>query len=397
MTTMPHNIWKTMDKKDLRHFATAVFFLFATIGPLTMLMDANLIPGSWQMLAVMTLLCGGFSWCIVMLFDRPPLLVSAIITFVLCVFALSLFPPSFLAPNVPDVTATEGVPVTFSKAQLADIAIKRTAFGMLAIMLISAGYSLFVRTLGRETQRLITVQTEMKLAQDIHESLLPKQGTTLEWCDASGKSVPAAQIGGDFYDLLPVDDDRLLAVIADASGHGTGAGILSAMTKSGIIQELQHTADPAVLLERVNRTIYRITKKSMFVTCAAVLFDRAAMTATIVTAGHPPVLRYDPMSGRTDLFRDQNLALGIAAAPQFRSTVVPIRSGELFCLVTDGVSETANAAEEQFGMERISAELRTLPVLPAAEGAGKLVAAVTMHAGGKPLQDDVTALVVRIV
>jgi serine phosphatase RsbU (regulator of sigma subunit) len=397
MTTMPHNIWKVMDKKDLRQFAKAVFFLFATIGPLTLLMDANLIPGSWQMLGLMTLLCGGFSWSIVMLFDRPLYLMMVILLFVLSVFSISLFQPEFLAPNVPDVKASAEVPLVLSNAQLSDIAIKRTAFGMLAIMLISVGYALFVSTLGRETQRFITVQTEMKLAQDIHESLLPKQGTTQPWCDASGVSVPAAQIGGDFYDLLPAGDDRILAVIADASGHGTGAGILSAMTKSGIIQELQHTDDPAVLLGRVNQTIYRVTKKSMFVTCAAVLFDRASMTATIVTAGHPPVLRYDPVSGRTDLYRNQNLALGIAASPQFTSTVVPIRSGELFCLVTDGVSETTNAAEEQFGMERISAELRTVLGRPATEGAGMLVAAVTDHAEGKPLQDDVTALLVRIL
>lgn len=397
MTTMPHNIWKTMDKKDLRQFATAVFFLFSTIGPLTLLMEASLIPGSWQMLGVMILLCGGFSWSIVMLYDRPYLLMMVIVLFTLSVFGLSLFQPSFLAPDVPDVKAAADIPVTFSSEQLSDIAVKRTVFGMSAIIFISVGYALFVRALGRETQRLITVQTEMKLAQDIHESLLPRQGTTLEWIDASGKSVPAAQIGGDFYDLLPVDDDRLLAVIADASGHGTGAGILSAMTKSGIIQELQHTAEPAELLERVNRTIYRVTKKNMFVTCAAVLFDRAAMTATIVTAGHPPVLRYDPVSGTTDLYRNQNLALGIAASPQFSSTVVPFRSGEVFCLVTDGVFETANMADEQYGMERISAALRTSFGQPASEGAGKLVAAAAAHAGGKPLQDDITALLVRIV
>ncbi len=397
MSTMPHNIWKTMDKKDLRQFATAVFFLFSTIGPLTLLMEASLIPGSWQMLGVMILLCGGFSWSIVMLYDRPFLLVMVIVLFTFSVFGLSLFQPAFLAPDVPDVKAAADIPVTFSSEQLSDIAVKRTVFGMSAIIFISVGYALFVRALGRETQRLITVQTEMKLAQDIHESLLPKEGTTLAWCDASGKSVPAAQIGGDFYDLLPISGDRLLAVIADASGHGTGAGILSAMTKSGIIQELQHTTDPSLLLRQVNETIYRVTKKSMFVTCAAVLFDRAAMTATIVTAGHPPVLRYDPVTGRTDMYRNQNLALGITASTQFSATAVPFRSGDLFCLLTDGMTETTDVAGQQYGMERVSAELRTLLDRSAAESTSRLVSAVTAHAGGHPLQDDVTALIVRIV
>lgn len=397
MTTMPHDIWKTMDKKDLRQFATAVFFLFATIGPLTLLMDANLIPGSWAMLGVMTLLCGGFSWSIVLCFDRPFLLMSVILLFVLSVFGISLFQPEFLGPNVPDVIASADRPLSFSNEQLSDIALKRTSFGMLAIFLISLGYALFVRALGRETQRFITMQTEMKLAQDIHESLLPKEGTTLAWCDASGRSVPAAQIGGDFYDLLPVGGDRLLAVIADASGHGTGAGILSAMTKSGIIQELQHTADPAALLQQVNATIHRVTKKNMFVTCAAVLFDRAAMSATIVTAGHPPVLRYDPVTGRTEMYRDQNLALGIMASTRFRATTVPFRTGDLFCLLTDGMTETADASGQQFGMERVGAELRTQPGRSAAEVTNRLVTAVTSHAAGTPLQDDITALIVRIV
>jgi len=397
MARLPHEIWKTMNKQDLRQFAMAVFFLFAAIGPLTLLMDEPIIPASWLQLILMTVLCGLFSWTLVMSFNRPFRLFFTISAYVIIIFSLAILKPEFLRSDVPEISVRADIPFSLSSEQLSDIVIKRISFGMMAVLCISTGYALFVRSFGKESRRRAEIEADVKLAQTIHESLLPKSGLTLPWCDAAGLSIPAAQIGGDFYDLLSVQDDKILAVVADASGHGTGAGILSAMTKSGIIQELRHTQSPSDVLRNVNATIHGVTKKNMFVTCALGLFNRTTMTATLVTAGHPPILRFDPVSGTVEEFRNHNLALGISPASTFASTTIPIRSGECFCLITDGLTETSNTAQEQFGMERIKAMLHRLPGKSAEESGIALMGAVMQFAGGMELNDDITALIIRIV
>lgn len=399
MAQFPHEVWKTMSTKDLRQFATAVFFLFAPIGPLSLLMEETIIPASWVRLAIMTVLCGAFSWSIVMAYNRPLRLILAIVIYVVLIFSMSLFTPEFLEPDVPKIEVKTGVPFSLTAEQLSDVQLKRSVFGITAMFCIAVGYALFVRTYAKESRRRVEVEAEVRLAQTIHESLLPKGSLTMPWCDAAGMSIPATQIGGDFYDLIRVSDDRILAVVADASGHGTGAGILSAMTKSGIIQELKHTQDPSTLLANVNTTIHGVTKKNMFVTCAVVLCDRSTMTAVLVTAGHPPILRYSASTGSVEEFRTHNLALGIASASVFESITIPYQPGDCFCLITDGLSETNNASQEQFGMERIKTTLRQQAEHPhtADTISASLISNATQFTGRGLLNDDITTLIVRII
>lgn len=398
MAQLPHHAWKTMNKKDLRQFAAAVFFLFAAIGPLTLLMDSSIIPASWVRLAVMTLLSGGFSWAIVQTFSKPFRLIIVITSYVLIIISLSFFKSEFPQTDVPEIFVQADDPFPLSSMQLTDIETKRVVFGMTAVTCIVIGYALFVRALEKANRRRAEIEAEVQLARVIHESLLPKGTLTMAWCDAAGRSIAAAQIGGDFYDCIPISDDRMLAVVADASGHGAGAGILSAMTKSGIIQELRHTHDPSILLKQVNATIHSVTKKNMFVTCAVALFDRSSNSVTLVTAGHPPILRFNAATGTVDEFRTHNLALGIAPTSIFSSITIPYSQGDCFCLITDGLCETCNPSQEQFGMERITLMVKQLSSqsLPAENISDALIDSVTQFGRGNVLNDDITTLVVRI-
>jgi sigma-B regulation protein RsbU (phosphoserine phosphatase) len=168
------------------------------------------------------------------------------------------------------------------------------------------------------------------------------------------------------------------------------------MTKSSIIQELRHTESLSEVMQNVNATIHSVTKKNMFVTCAAVLFDRRTMTAVLLTAGHPPILRYDRINDSVGEFRNHNVALGIGPASTFSSTTVPFRSGDCFCLITDGLTETVNAVQEQFGMERITGMLRSFSTQSAGECSTALIGAVKQFAAAPELNDDITTLIVRI-
>lgn len=386
-----------MNQKDLRQFTVAVFFLFATIGPLTLMMDGSIIQASWIKLIVMTLLCGAFSASIVSSVGRPMTLLFSVIVYVGAVLSIALLDPVFLQPDVAPVSVKPDIPFQLTPDQLSDIRVKRTMFGIIAVLCISIGYSLFVRALAKENKRRAEMEAEVKLARTIHESLLPKSALKTEWCEIAGMSIPAKQIGGDFYDIIPFSESKVLVVIADASGHGTGAGILSAMTKSSIIQELRHTQTVPDLLKHVNATIHSVTKKNMFVTCAMALFDRETMTVCLATAGHPPILRYDLIHDAVQEFRVQNLGLGIGPGVEFASITVPFRSNDLFCFITDGLPEASNAKNEQFGMDRVTGLIRQGSLSSAEELNAEMFSSIHRFSEGKEPEDDVTSVVVRIL
>ncbi len=397
MKKMPHQVWKSMNKKDMRQFAAAVFFLFATIGPLTMMMESSIIQGSWLHLVIMTVLSGSFSASIILFMGSPVRLFGCIIAYVTIVLTLAFVNPEFMGPDVAPVSVKADVPFSLTKEQLNDIENKRTVFGLVAVACISLGYGLFVRSLGKENKRRADIEAEVKLAQTIHESLLPKSPLVTSWCEIAGMSLPATQIGGDFFDIITISETKILVVIADASGHGTGAGILSAMTKSGIIQELRHTESPAEVLKHVNATIHGVTKKNMFVTCAAALFDRGTSTVSMVTAGHPPILKYDIVEHTVEEFRMHNLGLGISPSAVFESKTIPFRSGDIFCFITDGLPEASNAKNDQFGMDRVTAHLRNSAQYSAETLNNAMFESVKQFSAGKELEDDVTCVITRII
>ncbi len=386
-----------MSGKDLRQFALAVFFLFAAIGPLNLLMDGDVIPGSWYRLLVLTILSGGLAASIILFMGRIFLLLASVLLYVTAIMAIGLTDPEFLKPDVPAMTLTADQPMRFSEDQITDMREKRVAFGMTAIFCIAIGYALFVRSLSRENKRRAEIESEVRLAQTIHESLLPKQALTTSWCDIAGQCIPAAQIGGDFFDIIPLSEKKLFVVIADASGHGAGAGIVAAMTKSGILQELQHTSDPAEMVNNVNTMLHAATEKNMFITCAVALFDRTTETASIVTAGHPPVFRVSAVHGSVEEFRSPNMALGIRPRMDVQAISVRFSPSDRFLFVTDGVFEAARRTGEQFGAERVKHHFRHSTGASSSADTGSLIAAVQTFAGDGEVNDDITAVTVRIL
>lgn len=392
----PHQVWKAMSKKDIRQIVIAVFFLFATIGPLTLLMDESIIPASWIKLIFMTILCGSFSASIVINIGKPLRIMVGAILYAGIIISLSLFDPAFLHSDVPPVNITAESTFQLSDDQLSDIQIKRVVFGLTAIFCITIGYSLFVHTIGKENKRRSSIETEMKFAQAIHQSLLPKLTISNVWNRVSGASIPASQIGGDYFDVVEISKNKILTLVADASGHGMGAGILSAMVKSAILQAIQQTDSIAELLERVNRTIYNVTEKNMFVTCAVALFDYEKNTVSLATAGHPPILHWNAQTNEVEEYRTHNLALGIQAQSTFQEAKILLQPNDRFLLITDGLVETANSSDEQFGMERIKNFFSANPDIHTDWGFN-LLSEAKKYSNKQEFNDDATALVIKII
>ncbi|MBI2427202.1 MAG: PP2C family protein-serine/threonine phosphatase [Ignavibacteriales bacterium] len=391
-----NTILKSMAKKEIRQLSVAVFFLFATIGPLTLLMEPSVLPGPWYRLIILTVTSGLFSAGIVLLINKPVKLILWIVLFVAFQFSYTLIEQYLFTDFEKQqmIVADRLFKLTTEEMDL--LQTKRAVFGMIAIVCLATGYALFVRVIGNEKKRRAESEAEMKFAEQIHGSLLPEAPVRTPWCEIAGVSIPAAKIGGDYYDIIQISDSKILLIVADASGHGAGAGVLAAMTKSSIIQELQHTQSIPHVMTNVNKTIYSVTEKNMFVTCALVLLDKHSLSAEIITAGHPQILRHRFNNPNIEEFRTQHFALGIQQDSTYQTDTVQLQKGDTLFIISDGLLDAANPQKEQFGMERLK-ELILDTERPSADHmSASLIASVREFTITKEFQDDATIVVAKI-
>jgi serine phosphatase RsbU (regulator of sigma subunit) len=380
--TNPYNIWKTMSLRRRLGLAFAVFLSFATIGPLTTLMN---VPAGHirpiQML-IATLASGGFAACIILFANRPVMLVASLgICFAIVEFNTNL--SDWLSPSSSTIVRQDTV----------DIRDERVLVGVAGIALLSSSYVMFIILLTGEGKDRLRLQTEVNIAQRIQHSLVPASGLTTSWCIAGGKTVSATEVGGDFFDFLELRDGRLLVGAADVAGHGVGAGILSAMTKSALRSQAGHDPSPAILLGHLNRTLVQLVDRHMFVTFACLVADNTTQKVRIATAGHPPVL----LLRNGHLVREvrtRSLALGMDAGAVFSELEIPFERGDVFLLYTDGVVEAASRRGEQFGTSRLSAAITSTGDRSPDALCKGILQEVSRFAGTSSLKDDATVVAV---
>jgi sigma-B regulation protein RsbU (phosphoserine phosphatase) len=285
-------------------------------------------------------------------------------------------------------------PTTLAPEELRAIYEQRGTLGVLAIGLLAAGYIVFIRVIRAEVQQRSRLETEVRIAREIQESLLPSAAFDRPWCSAAGAAHPATEVGGDFFDIvaLPASESAAFA-IADVTGHGVGAGILGAMTKSALRSQLVHSADPAAVLATVNATLAQLSDQKTFVTFAYALVDGPTRRVRYATAGHPPILHV--RGGKATALRTVNLALGMRADTTFATGELAAAPGDLLVLYTDGILEARDERGEEFGAERLAATIGRGPSDPAGL-CSAVLAELGAFARTSTFQDDVSILVIRL-
>ncbi|HAP35890.1 MAG TPA: hypothetical protein DCQ28_08110, partial [Bacteroidetes bacterium] len=156
-----------------------------------------------------------------------------------------------------------------------------------------------------------------------------------------------------------------------------------------------HTQSLAELLNNVNRTIFSVTEKNKFITCALALLDRETSTATIITAGHPQILLHSGTS--LNEYRTQHLALGIQGNTSFSTQLIPIKKNDTLYLITDGILEASNPQKEQFGMERLQSWIIGSRTSTAEKHSTLLMDEIRRFTVTKELKDDATIVIASIL
>jgi sigma-B regulation protein RsbU (phosphoserine phosphatase) len=237
------------------------------------------------------------------------------------------------------------------------------------------------------------LERDLAAARLTQQSLIPQKPPTLPGWEVAACYRPVIQVGGDIYGWLRVRDGRILFWIADATGHGASAALLTALAKLLFHHgSVEHDA-PAAIMQAVNSDFRNIFGARSFMTAMCVALDPTSGRANVVGAGHPPLLiaRQD---GGADSVASSAPPLGLVERAQFIETIVDLRPGDAFVLYTDGLFGAANGEKPRLTPEHLAKMID-----PSAPGAEALLMSMVNQAtpadGEHSLPDDVAALAVR--
>jgi sigma-B regulation protein RsbU (phosphoserine phosphatase) len=247
------------------------------------------------------------------------------------------------------------------------------------------------RELEKERDRL---EHELDLARLIQARLLPAHPPRIAGLDVAGLSESAREVGGDYYDHIDLGGGRLLLVVADVSGKGVPAALLMSGFRASLMSQDTTRGEPAAMAARLNDFLVKSVESGKFVTAFLGFLDAATGKFVYVNAGHNPTVLVR-RSGATELLTQGGLILGIMADSPFAAGETTLEPGDLVALYTDGVTEGANAAQEQWGEERLIAALQAGAHEPAATIASRIVREVRAFEGDSGPADDITVLVAR--
>src|SRR5260370_3532370 len=187
----------------------------------------------------------------------------------------------------------------------------------------------------------------MALATEIHHVLGPTIDSNTSDFDFYGRSLPNGEVGGDLIDVFQ-SDREWIAYIADVSGHGVAPGVVMGMVKSAARMQLTSSEKSAALLEHLNSVLQPIKKPEMFVTFAYLAWNGERLEFSL--AGHPPILHYHAATKEISEVACSNLPLGMFGGQHFVNGSVQCAPDDLFLMLTDGLLEVTNAADEEFGL-----------------------------------------------
>jgi sigma-B regulation protein RsbU (phosphoserine phosphatase) len=259
-----------------------------------------------------------------------------------------------------------------------------------------------IQDLLREQAEKERLEEELRIARQIQMSLLPAQGTlSMTGVGIAALCLPAAEVGGDYYDLLPLSPTRMGVLVADVSGKGTSAALYMAELK-GLVLSLSRIYDsPARLLSEANRILAANMDPRSFITMTYAIVDTAERRMRFARAGHNPIIQLEAATGLTRVLAPQGLGLGLDKGDRFDQILeeaeVPLAPGDLFLFFTDGLSEAMNMRSELFGERRLRDLVEQSEGLGSEEMKERILAEVRRFVGEAAQHDDMTLVVLKVV
>ena len=257
-----------------------------------------------------------------------------------------------------------------------------------------------IEDLLRESAEKERLEEELRIARQIQMSLLPQGSVKMSGMRVAALCLPAAEVGGDYYDLLPLSETRLGIVMADVSGKGTSAALYMAELKGLVLSLSRIYESPGDLLKEANRILATNLDSRSFITMTYAIVDTETRTMRFARAGHNPLIQLEAATGRTRVLTPQGLGLGIDPGDRFDEILeeqeVPLVPGDHFLFFTDGLSEAMNPDAELFGEQRLRDLLEGSPEMASEPLNERILSEVRAFAAGTAQHDYMTMVLLQV-
>ncbi|MFA5982952.1 MAG: SpoIIE family protein phosphatase [Methylococcaceae bacterium] len=243
---------------------------------------------------------------------------------------------------------------------------------------------------------LAVAQREIKIAQQIQTSLLPRAPIASSQFEIAGVCLPADQVGGDYFDYFYRNQNCLDLVIADVSGHAIGPALFMVEARSIIRSQAQNANTPGATLELLNSFLFDdLNRADYFISLFYLQYNVLTKQLSFANAGHPLPLLYNHALGTCSRLDTEGLILGVRNQVVFQEKSVTLAQGDILLLYTDGITETENKQGEFFGEERLATLFQQNAQQPAQVMIDVLLNQVKQFCNFKAFNDDITLLVFK--
>ena len=274
-------------------------------------------------------------------------------------------------------------------AQQASVRVSPSGLGSLAIAFALVNLLVLLEVADR-----LSLKNDLEIAREIQKAMLPPGRFRAPGADVAGFSRPANTVGGDFYEILPLDDGRLVVAVGDVAGKGSPASLLMALLLAMMRTLNDDDLDPAALLARLNRQVCRQAPGNRFITLFYSVLDLATGELIYVNAGHTPPLLLRG-NGGVERLEDGGVALGMFEGSLFQTGHIRLEHDDLLAIYSDGITEAENPKGlpfDELGLETVLTAERRNNV---AATCAAVVRAVERHTADTRLADDLTLLLLR--
>lgn len=242
------------------------------------------------------------------------------------------------------------------------------------------------------------IEEELHIARKIQMGLLPQSINSIDGIEISGFYNPATLIGGDFYDVIRINDKKMFVVVADVSGKGIPAALYMSKVQAMIQFAAKIFPSPKEILVEVNKLIHQKIDKKSFITAIIALFDLEKMTVKICRAGHNPVIY--STNGKFELLMNKGMGLGLESEKYFEShleeTEIDISNDNMFVFYSDGLTEAMNKNREEFGTGKVLNIIKDNRQFSCSAIQKELINSVNDFRGNSEQNDDITLVITKI-
>jgi serine phosphatase RsbU (regulator of sigma subunit) len=240
----------------------------------------------------------------------------------------------------------------------------------------------------------LSLKNDLEIAREIQQAMLPKEPYRTAGFETFGFSRPANTVGGDFYDVIPLADGRVVIAVGDVAGKGSPAALLMALLLAILRTLVDEGLEPAALVARLNTQVSRNAPGTRFITLLYAVYDPVSGQLTYVNAGHMPPLLVR-RNGSGERLTQGGMALGMFERASYATGCVTIGPDDLLAVYSDGITEAENPAGVPFDEAGLASTLHMHRSDALAELGAAVVRAVERHTSDKRFADDLTILLLR--